>query len=129
MNMKLLRIMIVIFFAVLTYEFADRRNNTSISNIENEYLPKKPWKGGDLFWFSKKNQPIRWIAYWVERITQIIMSLFFLSLIIGNMITGSWEFITIEYVGCWGGLLYLYPVIFEIGVDIYLFLRRLLDKG
>lgn len=118
---------IVFFFAIYTYVGANTINKYDVTKMD-KYLPKKNWKSDDLFWFYKKGQPARWLAYWIERITQIIMLLFFISLIVGNLVTESWEFFTIEFVGFWVFILFFYPVIFMIGVDIYVFFRELHEK-
>lgn len=124
---KMLKLFMVLFFAIYTYIAANTINNHAVSKMD-KYLPKKKWRSDDLFWFYKKGEPARWLAYWIERITQIIMLLFFVSLIMGNMLTKSWDFFTIEFVGFWVFILFFYPVIFIIGVDVYVFFRELNEK-
>lgn len=125
--MVIIRILGVFYCARGTYLYADQINNRTFSKTD-KYFPKKNGKLNVFFYFYKKDQPVRWVAYWIEQITQIIMLIFIICLSLGNLITGSWDFVTTAFVMPWIIILFIYPCVFEVAVDVYVFFRNVLDK-
>ena len=109
--MVIIRILGVFYCARGTYLYADQINNRTFSKTD------------------KKDQPVRWVAYWIEQITQIIMLIFIICLSLGNLITGSWDFVTTAFVMPWIIILFIYPCVFEVAVDVYFFIRNVFDKN
>lgn len=111
----------VALVAYNTYLIANQINDRAISNMD-KYLPKKKYKG-ILFWFygkEKKGQPVRWLSYWIEYITQHTFIIFILSVLLEERFE-TLDFVNRKYIAIWGLFFFVYPAVFEIAVDIYVF--------
>ena len=51
------------------------------------------------------------------------------SNILRLLITGSWDFVTTAFVMPWIIILFIYPCVFEVAVDVYFFIRNVFDKN
>ena len=77
----------------LFYSWADIENGEEKPKID-KYLPTtKGKKMGRLYLFTKTRHPVRYRAYLIEKITQIMAAVYFLTIFLGRLFTGSFDFV------------------------------------
>ena len=132
-NMILDFLWLVLVATVGMYFRADYENRC-YCKLEDKYLPC--WKGRPrrlfwyygLFWFSEKRKPIRFKAYWMERIIQIVSLLSVIIIVTCGIVfyIMDWEYtreLAIVFFVCVLMIIIL-PQIFCSGVEIYVKVRE-----
>lgn len=109
----------------LFYSWADIENGEEKPKID-KYLPTtKGKKMGRLYRFTKTRHPVRYRAYLIEKITQIMAAVYFLTIFLGRLFTGSFDFVEKPFLGMLPMYVFLlFHPCFNIGIRIYVMIKK-----
>lgn len=120
-------VVIVFLSALGMYDLADAINRMD-KQKEDVYLPAKWRKLNPLFRFTIKNRPVRVSAYWLQRIAQITVLIDVCVLIIGRMVTNSFDFVQNSIFKYYPFVVFFIPLFYQIAFGIYIKIKELKSK-
>ena len=116
-------IIVVVSSVCGMYFLADSINEMSYKKEDN-YLPRKWRKLSPLFRFTTRNRPIRFRAYWLQKIAQIALCIDVIVLIIGRVFTKSFAFAEYGVFRYYPLLVFSVPLLFELSILIYILIKE-----
>lgn len=109
------------------YKLADAINRMD-KQKEDVYLPAKWRKLNPLFRFTIKNRPVRVSAYWLQKIAQLTVLIDACALIVGRMVTKSFDFVQNSIFKYYPFVVFFIPLFYRIAFGIYIKIKEVKSK-